>query len=69
MQIIRVSPGADRAALSDMARHCGMRVGIQGSMQVLIADSSRMGTGTPNNQHRNASTLRPVSIPDEKKED
>lgn len=62
MQIVQVKPGTDRQALADMARYMGMRVGIQGGMQVLIADSLNMGSSHPNNSDRNASTLRLVPI-------
>lgn len=40
MQIIQVKPGADRQALALIAKHMGLRVGIQGGMQVMIADSA-----------------------------
>ena len=57
MLIINVKPGVDQQALSDMARHYGLRVGIQGGMQVLIADSSKR-----------VADLTPIrSVPDIKK--
>lgn len=62
MQIIQVIPGADRAQLEETARHCGMTIGIQGSMQIVFAESSNMGAGTPNNSNRNASSLSSAPI-------
>ncbi len=52
MQIIQVKPGADRQALALISRHMGLRVGIQGGMQVMIAETTKEKNGEQRDQHQ-----------------
>lgn len=52
MQIIQIKPGADRQALALIAKHMGLRVGIQGGMQVMIAETAKENRYEQRDQHK-----------------